>query len=500
MAEVSKVQEFYKDRNVFITGGTGFMGKILIEKLLRSTEVSTLYVLVREKKGKNVHTRIDELFDDVIFDALRKECPKFKHRVEAISGDCSVTGLGLSISDRQKLFSNIHIVFHVAATVRFDENLKLAYAINVNGTRDVLEMARQMKNLKALIHVSTAYSNCHLKEVHEKFYDYNISYEDVASVLEKLNKNEAEMVTPRIINPWPNTYVFTKALAESLLRNNSSGLPVGVFRPGIVVSTYKDPVEGWTDNLYGATGVCVGAMSGLLRVCFSDKDVVADIVPVDTCVAGLIASAWDVGTKECERTPENIPIYNYVSSPENPITWNEYVDLNVIHGLNYPTVNSVWITSVTLTKNPVIYWILKFLYHILPAIVFDGAAVLTGNKPRALRMYKRIHRLSNILAYFSVRQWRFHNDNTVGLWKKLNETDRALFPLSMMTVHWMLYFREYVKGLRFYLLKDPDSTLEIARRRNKRFTRLNQLLRIIFTFTICVAVYLMCVRVLNVVF
>lgn len=60
------VQKFYRGTNVFITGGTGFMGKILIEKLLRSTQVATIYILIRQKKGKDVHTRLDELFDDVV--------------------------------------------------------------------------------------------------------------------------------------------------------------------------------------------------------------------------------------------------------------------------------------------------------------------------------------------------------------------------------------------------------------------------------------------------
>lgn len=64
--EESQICTFYKSSNVFITGGTGFIGKILIEKLLRSTEVSTLYILVREKKGKNAYSRLDELFDDAV--------------------------------------------------------------------------------------------------------------------------------------------------------------------------------------------------------------------------------------------------------------------------------------------------------------------------------------------------------------------------------------------------------------------------------------------------
>lgn len=64
--EETPIQQFYKETNIFITGGTGFMGKILIEKLLRSTQADTLYLLIREKKGKNMHVRMDELFDNVV--------------------------------------------------------------------------------------------------------------------------------------------------------------------------------------------------------------------------------------------------------------------------------------------------------------------------------------------------------------------------------------------------------------------------------------------------
>jgi fatty acyl-CoA reductase len=58
----SKIFEFYENKSVFITGGTGFIGKVLIEKLLRSTNVATIYVLIRAKKGKNVSTRLEEMF------------------------------------------------------------------------------------------------------------------------------------------------------------------------------------------------------------------------------------------------------------------------------------------------------------------------------------------------------------------------------------------------------------------------------------------------------
>lgn len=66
----------------------------------------------------------------------------------ALAGDCQMAGLGLKLTDRQTIVNNIDIVFHAAATVRFDEKLKLAIDINVHGTKDVLELAKQMTKLK----------------------------------------------------------------------------------------------------------------------------------------------------------------------------------------------------------------------------------------------------------------------------------------------------------------------------------------------------------------
>lgn len=92
---------------------------------------------------------------------MKSERKKFKHRIIGICGDCSISGLGLNIDDRKTLISKIDVIFHAAATVRFDENIKLAFSINVNGTKDVLDLARQMKNIKVSIYLllSTVYCN-----------------------------------------------------------------------------------------------------------------------------------------------------------------------------------------------------------------------------------------------------------------------------------------------------------------------------------------------------
>lgn len=123
--------------------------------------------------------------------------PSFTKRVIALRGDCSEPGLGLSVTDREILTYNVQVIFHLAATVNFNENLKLALAINVHGTKDVLDLAREAKKLKSIVHVSTAYANCHLSKIEEKFYDFPISYSNLEKMLDDLTPMEVQNITPK---------------------------------------------------------------------------------------------------------------------------------------------------------------------------------------------------------------------------------------------------------------------------------------------------------------
>lgn len=57
-------------------------------------------------------------------------------------------GLGISPEERELLKDQTNIVIHGAATVRFDEKLKIAIAINVNGTKEMLLLAKEILHLK----------------------------------------------------------------------------------------------------------------------------------------------------------------------------------------------------------------------------------------------------------------------------------------------------------------------------------------------------------------
>ncbi|GJQ85401.1 hypothetical protein Trydic_g10175 [Trypoxylus dichotomus] len=480
----SEIQRFYNGKKVFITGGTGFLGKLLVEKLLRSTNVAAIYFLIRPKKGKSIHTRLDEYFDDVVFQRLKAETPKYKSKIVGIPGDCTLAGLGLSIEDRQLLIENVEIVFHVAATVNFTEKLRLAYSINVKGTEMVLNLCRKMENLRAYIHVSTVYSQSHLKEIDEVFYETVVNYKDLEAILEKLDDGSIERLTPKILGNAPNTYTFTKGLAEALIKDQALGLPVAIFRPAIVISTYKEPMEGWIDNLYGPTGICAGAASGIIRTICCKRDMNANIVPADTCVAAMIVSAWDVAQRSSFRGSGDIPIYNYSSSKENPINWGEFLMINKLWAELNPPSNSLWTVLFDTSESTVVYTIRKVLYHTIPGALIDFLSLLGGRKPRMIKLYFKVHKFLDVLSYFSSKEWKCNNDNVVKLWCKMSPRDKEIYPFSMATVHWTVYFKSYMLGIRKYLLKDSEQTLTKAKKRRLRMKVLHNVVMIVIAFTI----------------
>jgi fatty acyl-CoA reductase len=60
----SNILEQFRGSHVLVTGGTGFMGQILVEKLLRSCQIDKLYIIIRSKKGLTEKQRLNKIFDD----------------------------------------------------------------------------------------------------------------------------------------------------------------------------------------------------------------------------------------------------------------------------------------------------------------------------------------------------------------------------------------------------------------------------------------------------
>ncbi|XP_030759584.1 fatty acyl-CoA reductase wat-like [Sitophilus oryzae] len=486
---LTPIQKFYDGANVFITGSTGFLGKILVEKLLRSCPtLSTMYLLVRSKKGKSMEERIDEMFDDVIFQKMKEECPKYRHKVVGVGGDCTLSGIGLSIQDRRLLVDEVNIVFHVAATVRFDEKIKTAVAINIRAPRDLLRLSREMPNLKCFMHTSTIFGNCMQSVIEEKVYPPAIDSHKLILMTECAPEKILEEITPKLIEPYPNTYTFTKQVAEDLVKKEGENLPVAIFRPAIVVSTYKEPFPAWINNMYGPTGVCAGSGVGLIRALHCDAKCNANLVPVDMCVNSLIAAAWETALSHKQAIKDGqqyeIPVYNYESFSSQPITWGKYMQLTENYGLIYPSIKAIWYYSLTLYKYYPIYLFVTFFLHTIPALFADVGLFCIGRKPRMVAAYKKIHKYSKVISYFAVREWKIKSNRVENLVNSMSDRDQEIFFSDLKKLNWQEYFVYYVRGIRVFLIQDPLDTLAAAKRNWKRFYYVHQFVKILFLFVI----------------
>ncbi|GBP65544.1 Putative fatty acyl-CoA reductase CG5065 [Eumeta japonica] len=232
----SEIQKFFAGKTVLVTGGTGFLGKQLIEKLLRSCrDIDRIYLLLRPKKGKDVTQRLQEQLADPCYDTLRKYDQNFGVKIVGIEGDTGELGLALSGTNRKVLLNEVDVIFHGAATVRFDDHIKKAVLTNVRGTREVLLLAAECKHLSAFVHVSTAYSHAPRSECKEEFYPSPIASDLMIEMAETVDEDILERITPGLIGDWPNTYTFSKALAEDQLKRLAveHKVPAGVIRPAI---------------------------------------------------------------------------------------------------------------------------------------------------------------------------------------------------------------------------------------------------------------------------
>ncbi|XP_044727613.1 fatty acyl-CoA reductase 1-like [Chrysoperla carnea] len=361
--------EFYADQNILITGGTGFMGKVLIEKLLRSCpKIKGIYLIMRSKKNYTDEQRLNKMFNIPLFDKLKEQNPEFSTKIQIIKGDISELQYGLSDSDLEFIINEINIVFHVAASIRFDDPLAKAILINTRGTREMLRILKQMKNLKVFLHTSTTYCNVDkdVDAIEEKVYKATANWETMISAAETMDKNVLNFLEQKILNKFPNTYTFSKNLAEVIVSENCGEIPTVIFRPTVVMGTEKEPMPGWVDNYNGPMGLITGVLSGILHTVYIAKEKVCDYVPVDIAINGMIASAWykalePTGIKKClvinSSTRDFIQVDNRMFL---------YYGVKVV-GLANPFSQLLWYPFCFHTSNKYLYWFLFLTLHLIPA-------------------------------------------------------------------------------------------------------------------------------------
>ncbi|XP_036673844.3 fatty acyl-CoA reductase wat [Drosophila suzukii] len=462
----SGIQGFFKNKTVFLTGGTGFLGKVVTEKLLRTTEVTRIYSLIRPKRGVPIKDRITTWEKDPVFEVLLRTKPDALQRVCPIAGDCLEPDLGISEHDRRILTAEVHVVIHGAATVRFDEVLHLALTINVRATRLMLQLAKQMTNLVSYVHVSTAYSNCVISDIAERFYPEHLhSGSDNILALGDLVSNELlDKITPALVGSYPNTYTYTKALAEDVILREAGNLPLCIFRPAIIMSTYKEPLNGWVDNLFGPMALCFGGARGIMRVTTVDRDAKIGIVPADYCVNVALACAWRTAEKSVKNGKVmKPPIYAFAPSENNLVSYGSFINTSVKYRDIIPLTKMLWYPFVLCISNASLFPLAAFFLHTLPGYLVDMLLRLKGRKPILVNLYRKIHKNIAVLGPFSSTTWNFDTSNTKELRQAMSQEDLKLYDFDMEHLDWEDYFKTAMYGVRLYIGKEQPTAESIAK-------------------------------------
>ena len=244
------------DGAVLLTGATGFVGMELLARYLERTDRPVLTIV---RAGNNEAAR--ERIDAVLANLFGERAGRYADRVTTVAGDLTAPRLGLDPVHWDWLAAEATMIVHCAASVSFDQSLEEARAINVGGTRRMLELAGRGQGLGVLeryAQISTAYvAGTHAGRFYERDLDVGQSFN--------------------------NSYEQSKFESEQLVRS-CPDLPFTVLRPSIVVG---DRNTGWTS----AFNVLYWPLRALARGLFPAVPAIpsapVDVVSIDYVADGI---------------------------------------------------------------------------------------------------------------------------------------------------------------------------------------------------------------------
>lgn len=357
---------------VLITGATGFVGQALLARILDQHPRVRVVLVVRHRGGQDARARLARLVAKPAFVPWRARVGNDEaeravaSRVTLIEAD-----LGQSVPH---LPTDIRAVIHCAGEVAFDRPLDDIVRTNVLGTLNLLQGVRLTGASPHFVHVSTAYvTGCRdgtmaeaavksdadwraeldcaaaarqAAELESRSADLQARFlrqarrDDgqagagaVASRAERLRTQwlarrltDYGRTRARVLG-WPDTYSFSKALAEQALeqavstaRAAGEAPALSIVRPSIIETALAAPFPGWSDSFKTSGPLIVAYGQGLVTAVPMQRETVLDIVPVDLVVNALLAVA--ANPPAAGRTA----YYHVASSARNPLTGGQLLD------------------------------------------------------------------------------------------------------------------------------------------------------------------------------
>ncbi len=453
------VAERLAGASILLTGGTGFLGKVVAGTLLRSVpDLGSLIFLIRAEDDEAARLRlVEEVIADESMSAVppgRLDAMLASGRIVAVAGD--ISSVHFEEAARKRLRA-IDTVVNCAASVSFEEPLDEALQVNALGPAG---LARALVALGAephFVHVSTAYVSGERTGAISEADPYPCALEDIdawqtlALALEW--RHEEGGGTQRALVErgrhharslgWPDTYTMSKAIGEELLRGAAPG-SLTIVRPSIIESAVVHPRPGWLEGIKVTDPIILGYASGMIRRFPADVDATLDVVPVDMVANACLAAAAHPPANGVPRA------FTVATSSRNPITIGELA-------------NIVW---SFFSANPVIR---KGRPVVVPEPDFQAkAAVLrqVERRERALRiaaavchlgpltrpLERRIRRARKLLGQlrrlvevygpYAELTCSFEDLGALLLLAELSDRDRAELGFDTAEIDWKTYFRQ----------------------------------------------------------
>jgi len=491
-SNVSQTLRLLKGKHVLITGTTGFVGKVMLEKIMRTVPgIGGVYLVIRgNKKHANAGSRFaNEIATSSVFEHLKLNSASYfndfcDNRIHCISGEISEPQFGLSRSEFRALAGKIDAIVNCAASVNFREELDRALAINTHSLRNIVELSDIAGNIP-VIQVSTCYVNGFNKgPIHEtvvkptrgELTQHKSGYFEVCSLIQELELKIADVhsqyqgkeLKSQLIDlgireanalGWNDTYTFTKWLGEQILLKSLRGYSLTLLRPSIVESTLNEPSPGWIEGVKVADAILLAYAKEKVSFFPGKRSGVIDVIPAD-----LVANSILLSLAEQFKAPGNHHVYQCCSGGANPLTLGTFIDHLMAeakenHGAYdklfsrrprkpFIAVNKRLFNAITLCMS----FVLLMASQTLGKLGWKRSLKARRNLDAAIS-------LSTIFSFYTEPEYIFHNDKLINLAKRMGPADQALFPVDARAINWEHYLRKvHMPGLNCYALKGKSQT------------------------------------------
>jgi len=466
------VPDYLRGKTVLLTGATGFLGKVVVERLLRvAPDVARIYLLIRPRLDAvgQVTTATarfdDEVVPSPVFATLAclwgDAWPAFRRqRLVPVPGDVTQPRLGLADADLERLVAEVDIVINAAASVAFDEPLDEALRQNVRSVQHVAWFARACREA-SLVHVSTAFvAGRRTGHFLEAPLEPNLAATEVEALdvlTEQLahqartegwddRRRRARLVDEGMARArqlgWHDVYTFTKALGEMVLAGRRGDVPTAVLRPSIIESSLHDPMPGWLENLNVGDPLWVEFGRGRMPDFPLSPTAVLDMVPVDFVANAIVALLPRVADSR------EIAYYTVGSGGVNPLTGRHIHELSYDYFLRHPMYDR--------RGQPITPHRLTF-----PSYREFRAAL--GGEARGTTT-KRLIYLADLYETYMNTPCVFDTANTQHLLDTLPASDRAMLDFDVRRIDWRAYIQDvHIPGLRRHVLGERPAAAQAAR-------------------------------------